>query len=95
MVNEACSYLRAANIHTNHKAILCRDFYHHALARVWLIGNRKQSLSQTELKIQSRRRLANSNFFCISSKDTPLVSGYTNKTTKNCATIISEKKTKG
>jgi hypothetical protein len=30
-----------------------------------------------------------------SSRVTPLVSGYTNKTTKNCSPIIREKKTKG
>ncbi len=35
------------------------------------------------------------NSFCISSKVRPLVSGYTNKTTKNCKTIMAEKKTNG
>src|SRR5258708_1471828 len=32
---------------------------------------------------------------CISSSDTPLVSGYTNKTTKNWSPIMREKKTNG
>src|SRR5258708_17490286 len=32
---------------------------------------------------------------CISSSDTPLVSGYTNKTTKNWSPILREKKTNG
>lgn len=35
------------------------------------------------------------NSLCISSKVNPLVSGYTNKTTKNCRTIITAKKTNG
>ncbi len=35
------------------------------------------------------------NSFCISSRVKPLVSGYTNRTTKNCRTIITEKKTNG
>ena len=34
-------------------------------------------------------------FFCSSSSDTPLVSGYNDNTTKNCSTIMAEKNTKG
>src|ERR1700729_3181533 len=34
-------------------------------------------------------------FFCISSKVTPLVSGYTKRTTKNCTTIMAEKNMNG
>jgi len=34
-------------------------------------------------------------FFCICSSETALVSGYTNSTTKNCSTIITEKKMNG
>ena len=34
-------------------------------------------------------------FFCISSKVTPLVSGYTKRTTKNCSAIMNAKNTKG
>src|SRR5271163_759217 len=34
-------------------------------------------------------------FFCICSSVNPLVSGYTNNTTKNCSTIINEKNTNG
>src|SRR5882724_3303924 len=38
---------------------------------------------------------ASVSFFCISSSETPLVSGYTNSTTTNCSTIMAAKNTKG
>src|ERR1700674_3736140 len=38
---------------------------------------------------------ATCSFFCISSKVTPLVSGYTKRTAKNCSTIMAEKNMNG